>query len=144
MPYQWQLGSAVSRADRSAVWKRPLPDYLQRNRWFAGKARQIQRVRLMDVLTIHDVPQNHTGIENRPRGTAGGGMPTTRILLVRVEYLEGESDTYALPVVFAQDQQASDILGDRPGAGILIVKRSNDDSEAVLCDASRESTNFGC
>lgn len=114
-----------------------LPPFLKRHRWFAGKARIIQQIRLLDVLTIHDV-LDMTEDEQRRRRFAATGMPATRILLVRVEYVEGEPETYVLPVLFAQGEQEGNILGDRPGAGIITVLRSDDVANGTLCDASHE------
>src|SRR5690606_664598 len=94
--------------------------------------------KLVDVLPIDDVPELTGNIKGggRPRSS---GLPPTRLLVVRIEYLEGEPDTYLLPVVFAQDDQATNILGDRPGAGIITVTRSDEGQTATLCDTTHET-----
>jgi len=115
-----------------------LPTYLKRQRWFAGKARPIQRVKLLDVLTVRDVPEVTGEIKRHGRPQADG-LPATRLLIVRVFYVQGEPETYVLPVVFAQGDQESDILGDRPGAGMISVTRSDDGAKATLCDTTQES-----
>lgn len=115
-----------------------LPGYLKRQRWFAGKARPIQRARLLDVLTVHDVPEVTSDLK-RTGWRQLGGLPATRLLIVRVDYAEGESEKYVLPVVFAQGDQEVNILGDRPGAGIISVSRSDADARATLCDTTHES-----
>ena len=115
-----------------------LPTYLQRHRWFAGKARPIQQAKLLDVLTVHDV-EEVTDELKRPDSFPGGGLAATRMLLVRVEYAEGEPETYVLPVVFAQGGQELNILGDRPSAGIISVAKSEDGAGATLCDTTHET-----
>jgi len=114
-----------------------LPAFLKRRRWFAGKGRALQRVRLIDVLTVHDVPEM-TSEMKRPARSPVGGLSATRVLIVRVEYAEGEPETYALPVVVAQGEQEANLLGDRPGCGIIAVTRSDDGEGATLCDTTYE------
>jgi maltose alpha-D-glucosyltransferase / alpha-amylase len=114
-----------------------LPAYLKRNRWFAGKARPIQQAKLVDVLRVDEVPE----LEGGERGTGrsrSGDAATTRMLIVRIEYLEGEPENYVLPVLFAQGDQEQNILGDRPGAGIIAITRSDDGQHATLCDTTHE------
>ncbi len=113
-----------------------LPAYLQRNRWFAGKARPIQQTRLVDVLRIDQVGQQEQSAV--PTDSPNDALATTRMLVVRVEYLEGEPDHYLLPVLFAQGDQEQNILGDRPGAGIITVTRADDGQTATLCDTTHE------
>lgn len=114
-----------------------LPAYLQRNRWFASKARPIQQVKLVDVLRVDEVPEAEEAAAKsaRPRD----GLAATRMLIARIEYLEGEPDYYLLPVVFAQENQEQNILGDRPGAGIIRLTRTDDGQTASLCDTTQES-----
>lgn len=114
-----------------------LPPFLRRHRWFAGKARTIQRTKLVDVLTVHDMPEITQEMKRAGRSFVGG-LPATRILLVRVEYVEGEPEIYVLPVVFAQGEQEENILADRPGAGLISVERSDGIDGATLCDSTQE------
>jgi maltose alpha-D-glucosyltransferase/alpha-amylase len=113
-----------------------LPTYLRRHRWFAGKARSIRQVKVIDVLTVHDVPKITSELKKSSHHLAGG-LPSTRLLLARVDYVEGDEEIYVLPVVFAQNEQAANILGDHPSAGLVHVERDEGQS-AVLCDTSRE------
>ncbi len=115
-----------------------LPKYLKRHRWFGSKARPIQQAKLVDVLNIDDVPEITGNLKGGGRWRSGG-LPPTRLLIVRVEYVEGEPERYLLPVVFAQAEQEENILGDRPGAGIISINRSDDGQSATLCDTTHES-----
>lgn len=120
-----------------AKFEAALPAFMTRHRWFAGKARIVQRTKLIDVLTMHDVPEI-TGKMNRPGRTTSEGMAATRMLIVRVDYVEGEPETYLLPVLFAQGEQEKNLLADRPGAAILSIARADDGHGATLCDTSHE------
>ena len=99
-----------------------LPSYLQRQRWFGGKARTIQNVQLLDVIAV-------------PGSPLVGAM---RLLLVQVKFTEGEPDIYSLPVVFAVGGQAANITGDHPRGGILRVERADGHEPAILCEAMWE------
>lgn len=102
-----------------------LPSWLQRQRWFAGKARKLQQVQIVDLIPLvsPDGQDDETVI---------------MLLLAQVAYVDGEPETYLLPLVFAQEQQQADIVGDHPSAGLLVVERSDGEGSATLCDASRE------
>lgn len=98
-----------------------LAPYLRRRRWFAGKAKVIQSVELLDWFPI-DTP------------------PTTapmRLLLIRVDYNEGEPDHYLAPVMFAQGEQANNVLADHPEAGIGRIELA-DGEGGYLCEATWE------
>ena len=58
-----------------------LPDFLRAQRWFGGKARAIRRTEVFDVLPF------------------GSSESDAFIVLARVEYDAGPSDTYVLPLV---------------------------------------------
>lgn len=114
-----------------------LPAYLQRNRWFASKARAIQQVKLVDVLRVDSVPALEEPAQLAER--ARDSLAATRMLVVRIEYLEGEADHYLLPVLFAQGDQEQNIRGDRPGAAIITLTRTDDGQSATLCDTTHEN-----
>src|ERR1700685_2648111 len=61
-----------------------LPGFLARQRWFGGKARQIRSAELADVIPI--------------RSEGVGAF----LMVVTVKYAEGADDSYALPVLRAE------------------------------------------
>lgn len=101
------------------ILERSLPDFLRRQRWFAGGARTIQEANLLDTFELDP-------------GATGSPM---RLLLVRVRYVEGEPDLYLIPVVFAPEEQARNILGDHPRGGVVRVARRDGAPGATLCEA---------
>ena len=61
-----------------------LPEYLRERRWFRSRQRRIRSAAIADAMAI-----------GGPRGGPGIGQ----ILLVEVEYTEGENETYVMPLV---------------------------------------------
>jgi maltose alpha-D-glucosyltransferase/alpha-amylase len=97
---------------RSAL-ERALPEYLRRRRWFGGKARRIKSVRFADAAPVD-----------------GAGHPWWT--LIRVEYVDGDPETYSLPLSFAAGARADAIRRDTPQAVLAEVRGG---SEGVLFDA---------
>lgn len=104
-----------------AIFERPvlqnlemdvLPAYLNRCRWFQGKARQIISVRVLDEAKI------------------GVGFHWT---LIEVKYEEGEAEIYSLPLKMALGTSAVKIAADVPH-GIVARLRSGNEI-GVLFDA---------
>jgi trehalose synthase-fused probable maltokinase len=96
-----------------------LPDVLKSSRWFAGKARAIRSVRIVESLPI-------------PCGSS-----TVALLFIRLEYVDGAPDIYAFPVTAALGEQAAQIQRDLPGTIVTTLKVRMNDSEqtGVLYDA---------
>src|SRR5690349_15148178 len=67
-----------------------LPSFLAGQRWFGGKARRILSVEIVDAIPI------------RP------DEAKTIILLATVKYLEGADETYSIPLVAGQSEDARD------------------------------------
>ncbi len=96
-----------------------LIEVLKTRRWFAGKARVIHSVCILEFVPIHD----------RSSGAA--------LLFIRVDYVGGASDMYTLPLTAAFGEQAAQIQQDLPGAVVASLKVQTKDSEqiGVLYDA---------
>jgi maltose alpha-D-glucosyltransferase/alpha-amylase len=93
---------------------RLLPRILRKRRWFLGRDRAITGVTVQDV-----VPLRRTD---------------AAILLVRVEYSEGEAETYTLPMSVASGEQADAVLRDHAEA-VLAKLEFSDQSSALLHSA---------
>jgi maltose alpha-D-glucosyltransferase/alpha-amylase len=94
-----------------------LPQYLQGRRWFGGKARTMQIVEIAEVIPL---PQEN---------------PLAVLALIRVEYTEGEPETYLLPLRYLPvDRMAP--LADSPAAMARVrVKMKDGEQEGLLIDA---------
>jgi maltose alpha-D-glucosyltransferase/alpha-amylase len=95
-----------------------LPRYIQIRRWFGGKARSIQSVEVNEVIPI---PQED---------------PQAVLALIRVEYTEGESEIYLLPLRYIPAEQCAN-LWDSPAAIAKIhIKQKDAEHEGLLIDAT--------
>jgi len=81
-----------SSATRATI-ARLLPQILRTRRWFAEKRRTIRQVRIQDLIRL---PQT-----------------TAHILLVNIEYTDGEPDMITVPLSLATGEQAEAILQDK-------------------------------
>ncbi|MDR7485770.1 MAG: maltose alpha-D-glucosyltransferase [Armatimonadota bacterium] len=84
---------------RAAV-EAALAAYLPAQRWFAGRARTVKAVRIADRVEL------------------APGAESAVVLLVRVEYTEGEPDVYLVPVSCAAGEEADRLVRTAPGAAI--------------------------
>ncbi|MBS7563311.1 maltose alpha-D-glucosyltransferase [Mucilaginibacter sp. Bleaf8] len=92
-----------------------LPDYMMRLRWFGGKARGMETVRVVDFAKV-PLQEN-----------------SAYILLLEVTYRDGLPDMYQLPVAFATNEQASKLQEGCPQSVIAQVKLEGVDG--ILYDA---------
>ncbi|MCO5177114.1 MAG: maltose alpha-D-glucosyltransferase [Thermomicrobiales bacterium] len=92
-----------------------LPEYLLSRRWFAGKARRPRQATITDRLTV---PYDGT---------------SAQMLILRVEYAEGDPDTYVLPLAFATGERAQDISNYMPHA--IFTRLSANGADGLLYDA---------
>jgi trehalose synthase-fused probable maltokinase len=96
-----------------------LPDVLKSRRWFAGKARAIELVRIVESVPI---PCRSSAVA---------------LLFILVEYRDGTPETYAFPVTAALGEQAAQIQKDMPGTIVTTLKVRTKECEqtGVLYDA---------
>ncbi|MBN1862761.1 MAG: putative maltokinase, partial [Dehalococcoidales bacterium] len=88
-------------------------------RWFSGKARYIRSSEIEDVIPI-------------PYGNS-----TAHIILIRIDYSEGEPETYLVPVTLAWGEEAGRVTDEVPQAVIAHLKLRGKDSEekGIIYDA---------
>jgi maltose alpha-D-glucosyltransferase/alpha-amylase len=102
--------------------ERALPAALRTKRWFGGKGQQVKAVRLVDHVTVP-----------RREGDA-------QIVLAAVDYGDGSSETYAMPLLFAEGDRAAS-LREAVSRPVLLeagVQRGATLVEGVLYDALEE------
>jgi maltose alpha-D-glucosyltransferase/alpha-amylase len=92
-----------------------LPQYLMRMRWFGGKGRVAENIRIINHASI---PANETFVT---------------FLLIEVTYQSGLPETYQLPVSFGKDHFAYKVTEYCPQAVLARLKIGNE--EGVLYDA---------
>ncbi|HEY3117614.1 MAG TPA: maltose alpha-D-glucosyltransferase, partial [Chloroflexota bacterium] len=96
-----------------------LTTYVAERRWFRGKARAVRGVTIRDVV---------------PLGGLNGALNAC-LLILGVDYREGESDTYVLPMTVARGGEARRVGAESPQAIVARLGPGGADDEAVLMDA---------
>ena len=116
-----------NRRTRSAL-EEVLPQYLTGRRWFGAKAQKIATTVLEDVLPI---PQPVPG---RTQAAAAKSEPPLGFLtLVRVEYVEGDAQTYVLALGATPAQRSGDLQ--HAVADTAVARLKTEDGDWMLFDA---------
>ncbi|MCX6020714.1 MAG: maltose alpha-D-glucosyltransferase, partial [Chloroflexi bacterium] len=79
----------VFQGRSKAALEEMLPEYLRTRPWFDGKPRTIQAARILDA------------------GAVPNAAPAAFVTVVEVRYTEGDPDMYALPLAFADGEEAT-------------------------------------
>jgi maltose alpha-D-glucosyltransferase / alpha-amylase len=96
--------------------ERVLTSYLGQRRWFGGKARKMETLKITDTVRIKM------------------GLRTANLLILRVEYSDGSRESYLLPITYARGERAEQIREEAPGAVVALLE--SDGREAgILFDA---------
>ncbi|MFH1821249.1 MAG: maltose alpha-D-glucosyltransferase, partial [Methanobacteriota archaeon] len=95
-----------------------LPNYLQGCRWFGGKARNIQKIRVLD-----DVP-------------IPGKTSTAHLFMLEVNYVEGLSEIYSMPLSIATKEDAQRIIKEFPQSAVARLRFG--DQEGILYDSAHD------
>ena len=98
---QWER--ILERETRSHLEAR-LPDVLKTRRWFAGKARTIQSVRIVESVPI---PSRSSAVV---------------LLFIRVEYKDGAPEMYSFFLTAAWGEQTAQIQKDLPGTVVTTLE----------------------
>jgi trehalose synthase-fused probable maltokinase len=80
-----------------------LPAFLPTRRWFAGKARRISGARVTDVVPLE------------------GGGSATALLVVQVDYSEGDPERYVIDLALAMGRKAAALQAEHPTAVVCEV-----------------------
>ncbi len=94
-----------------------LPDYLLGCRWFGGKARILQGVKIIETISV---PNDD---------------PLVVLCVIRVEYTEGESETYFLPLRYISIDEARHVEDTPALVAEVTIKQKGLERHGFLCDA---------
>ena len=109
-----ELRTLLNDGQREQLEKEILPNYIQTRRWFGSKARTLRHLRVIEQPAISS--------------DADAG----RLWFVEVSYLDGPTETYALPVKIASGDAARAVFQSTAGA---IIARFASTEETILMDA---------
>src|SRR5690606_6125736 len=105
----------LSRTTMEELEGNVIPDYLMKVRWFGGKGRIIQRIKIIDQAGMQMVDKYNSVL-----------------LLIEVQYESGLPDIYQLAVSFARDHSAHKLQENCPKSVIANLKVGNE--EGLLYD----------
>jgi maltose alpha-D-glucosyltransferase / alpha-amylase len=103
------------RAVRETLENKILENYLRKMRWFGGKGRTIEEIRITDILTL---PTDDQG---------------AKILLMEIRYASGLPEMYQLPVAHGHGAFAQKLMDGCPNS--IIARVNVKGEEGVLYDA---------
>ncbi|HXJ65195.1 MAG TPA: maltose alpha-D-glucosyltransferase, partial [Actinomycetota bacterium] len=118
----WEHVLTVRR--HRATLAESLPAFLRGRRWFGGKARRISSVDVADAIPI------------AAAGKPSDAEPIAYLALVRVEYTEGDPETYSLPLTAVGVARGKDLLDYHPGSVVAMLRTA--DGDRALVDATWE------
>jgi maltose alpha-D-glucosyltransferase/alpha-amylase len=103
------------RGNGRATLAEVLPDYFQRCRWFGGKARGIKVAKVVEAIpmALNDA--------------------TVYFILVSISYIEGEAETYALPLAVAVGEKAERVQKEQPQ--FVVAHLKSHDQAGILYEA---------
>jgi maltose alpha-D-glucosyltransferase/alpha-amylase len=112
----------IYKREKKLALETALLGYVRQRRWFGSKARYIRSSQIQDVIAIpYDSSVAH-------------------LILLRMDYSEGEPETYLLPITFASGERASQIMDELPQAVVahLDLRGKSASDEGVIYDAIAE------
>jgi maltose alpha-D-glucosyltransferase/alpha-amylase len=109
-----ELHTLLNDGQREQLENEILPNYIQTRRWFGSKARTLRHLRVIEQPAISS--------------DADAG----RLWFVEVSYLDGPTETYALPVKIVSGDAARAVFQGTPEA---IIARFASTEETILMDA---------
>jgi maltose alpha-D-glucosyltransferase/alpha-amylase len=110
----------VFQGKAKAALEDVLPAYMRPRRWFGGKARPIKTTIIREAAPM-----------------AGADQPAY-ILLVEVQYLEGDAQTYVLPLAFASGDRAERVRAELSHAAVASLQVDTSAEAGVLYEALAE------
>lgn len=110
-----QLFKGESKAQLEAV----LPDFIRSSRWFAGKARKLKRLHIVETVKVSGQPED------------------SFLVVVKIEYTEGEAEQYLLPLAYASGPRAGEIQTHYPFSQIALIELKGKEgiTEGILYEA---------
>ncbi|HEU0274341.1 MAG TPA: maltose alpha-D-glucosyltransferase [Candidatus Udaeobacter sp.] len=110
-----ELATLLADGHRATIEREILPKYLQICRWFGSKARTFRDLKVVEHRAISD------------------DADSAQLWFLEVNYLDGPTERYVLPVKVASGDIARAVSQTAPHA---VIARSSDNGEKILFDAT--------
>jgi maltose alpha-D-glucosyltransferase/alpha-amylase len=117
---------SVFQAPKIGELEALMPRYLRSTRWFAGKSARITSVTVEDAVPVPPAGAPATSGASPPNGARPAGV----IAILRVDYADGDPETYALPLTVVSGRRHATPQGAVPVARLLGA-----DGDHLLFDA---------
>lgn len=116
---KWQ--NIFSQRDLKNTLELILSDYLYSCRWFTGKDRTIQSAQITEAIPViyKDL--------------------AAQIVWLKVDYIQGEADTYLLPLAYAEGEKAKEIELEIPQNLVAYLQEEGKEQAGILFDAIADS-----
>jgi len=109
-----QVGDGAGVFEPGSALEPVLAAYLPAQRWYRSKTRSLSRARLVDALEL----------------APGAGPNELRLAFVELEFVEGEHETYVLPL-------STTVSSEKPDGALLALRESAETApRRWVCDAS--------
>jgi maltose alpha-D-glucosyltransferase/alpha-amylase len=95
-----------------------LPGYLRGKRWFGGKAQQVKKAAIAESVSLQQ------------------GSFTAFIVFAAIDYMDGSSETYVLPLAFASGPAAEEALNESRWAALARLRIKSTGEEGILFEAT--------
>ncbi len=95
-----------------------LPAYLRSKRWFGGKAQRIKKAAIQEFVALPD------------------GTFSALFAFAAIDYMDGNSETYVLPLAFASGTQAEEVLHEHRGAALTRLRIKSSGETGILFEAT--------
>jgi maltose alpha-D-glucosyltransferase / alpha-amylase len=95
-----------------------LPEFLQKQRWFGGKARKIISAPIVDIVLLADQKEW-----------------AAFFVVARVEYADGAAESYAMPLELTSSERMKRLHSVNPSIPALRLRDDGDERAVNLCDA---------
>lgn len=111
---EWQ--NIILQRQSKDILESTLRDYLYTCEWFAGKRQTIQSLQITEAISV---PYNHQ---------------LAQIIWLQVDYIEGDRETYLLPLAYAEGEPAMHLLAEKPQSVIARLQAQTPEA-GILFDA---------
>jgi maltose alpha-D-glucosyltransferase/alpha-amylase len=107
----------IFRGKARSMLENVLPGYLRGKRWFGGKAQGIKSAAIQEIIPLQD------------------RFFSAAVTFVAIDYMDGNSETYVLPLGYAAGSQGREILNDYPRAVLARLQIKSAAEEGILFEA---------
>ena len=104
------------------VLEQALPAYLEAKRWFGSKTRRIKQTEIVEAIPVGQADEPSVSGDGHSEAGAGPSEVAGHLSMVRVDYVDGDPETYVLPLACASPERSPDIRKWQAGTVVANVE----------------------